>query len=115
VILLWPIIVPDAILGTAKAAGVLVKLGGWQGTDATAFCVQALTRVVAKTVKDVGVVSRLEGCDIKDYLETGLHGRLGRPKRLSKAKAKIDESSAKPRGTFDLPSRINVGTLPQRA
>jgi len=64
-------IVLDAILGTAKAAGVLVKLGGWQGTDATADCAKALARIVAKTVKDVGIVSHFEGCDIKEYLETG--------------------------------------------
>ena len=99
-------IVLDAILGTAKAAGVLVKLGGWQGIDATADCAKALARIVAKTVKDVGKVSRFEGCDIKEYLETGLHDRREGPKRLSRAK---------PRGTFDLPNRINAGTLTQRA
>ena len=99
-------IVLDAILGAAKAAGVHVKFGGWQGTDATADCTKALVLIVAKTVKDVGRVSRFEGCDIKEYLETGLHDRREGPKRLSRAK---------PRGTFDLPNRINAGTLTQRA
>jgi len=69
-----------------------MKLGGRQGTDAAAFFVQALARIVAKTVEDVGLVPCFEGCGIKDYLETGLHDCWERPKRLSRAKL---------RGTFE--------------